>query len=319
MHYVVSALEMGELERQTEEQLGVAARIMMEVAGRAVATEAAKGLAAGARIVVAAGPGNNGGDGFVAARALAGLGFEVSVYVFAERAGLKGDAKAAFATLENLGSVPTRFVDDARVLYDFSAALLDAALVIDALLGTGSKGELRGAIADAIDVINDSGVSAIAVDIASGVDADTGAVPSRAVNASKTVTFGFAKRGHYMHPGAECRGTLMIADIGIPAVFADKLGIVVRVVGCDDGPSLLKRRPRLANKGTYGRVVVVAGARSTPGAALLALGGALRAGAGLVTWATDEATVHNALSLSPEVMLRLYPEGKDRDAWLDDG
>jgi hydroxyethylthiazole kinase-like uncharacterized protein yjeF len=316
MSYVVSALEMAELERQTAEELGIATRIMMEVAGRAVATEAARGLASGARVIVACGPGNNGGDGFVAARALASMGFAVSVYVFAERARLHGDAKACFSALEKLGSVPVRFVDDARVVYDFSSALRDAALVIDALLGTGSKGELRGIIGDAIDVINDAGVPIVAVDIPSGVDADTGEVPSRAVNATRTVTFAFAKRGHYMFPGAENRGELSVADIGIPSSFADKLGIVVRVLRAEDGPTLLKRRPRVANKGKYGRVIVIAGHAATPGAALLALSGALRSGAGLVNWATDEATVRNAPSLPPEVMLRLRAEGQDDETFL---
>lgn len=316
MSYVVSGLEMAELERQAIEELGISARVMMEVAGRAVADVAKKMLEPGDRIIVAAGPGNNGGDGFVTARALAGMGYDVSVYVFAERGRIKGDAKTVFTTLEKLGSVPIRFVDDARVVYDFSAALRSAGLVVDALLGTGSKGELRGSIADAIDVINESGVPVIAVDIASGVDADTGDVPSRAVNAARTVTFGFAKRGHYMHPGAEFRGELSVCDIGIPAAFADKLGIVARVLKAEDGPSLVKRRPRMANKGSYGRCVVVAGAPATPGAALLALAGALRSGAGLVTWAADEATVRNAPALTPEVMLRLA-EG-ERDAWLSE-
>ncbi|HSI04289.1 MAG: NAD(P)H-hydrate dehydratase [Myxococcota bacterium] len=315
MRYAVSALEMAELERQTAEDLGLQARIMMELAGSAVADAVQRRQREGGRVIVACGPGNNGGDGFVAARALANRGFGVEVYVFAERVRLKGDAKSAFAALEKLGGVPVRFVEDARALYDFSSAVRSATLVIDALLGTGAKGDLRGIIANAIDVMNESGVAILAVDVPSGVDADTGAVLSRAVQATSTVALGFAKRGHYLHPGAAHAGTVEVADVGVPTAFADKLGIVGRVIDRGDGPSLLRRRDGSAHKGTFGRVVAVAGAPHTPGAALLALAGALRAGAGNVTWAADAESVHHAHGLAPEVMLRLRA-GAATDAWV---
>lgn len=315
MRYAVSSLEMAELERQTADALGVSTRIMMELAGSAVAQAAARRLGTGARVVVACGPGNNGGDGFVAARALANRGFTVEVYVFAERVRLRGDAKLAFTALEKMGGPTIRFVEDARALYDFSAGLRGAGLLVDALLGTGAKGDVRGILAEAIDVINDGKVSVIAVDVPSGVDADTGAVASRAVQADHTVTFGFGKRGHYIHPGAHHTGQLEIADIGVPVAFAERLGIVGRVIDMTDGPSLVRKRASNAHKGTFGRVVVVAGTPATPGAAVLALSGALRAGAGLVNWATDAETLRHAGSLPPEVMLRMRGETA-LDAWL---
>ncbi len=315
MRYAVSTLEMAELERQTAEDLGLQTRIMMELAGSAVAGVVQRRPRKSGRIVVACGPGNNGGDGFVAARSLANRGLSVDVYVFAERVRLRGDAKSAFAALEKLGGVPVRFVEDARALYDFAAATRGAALVIDALLGTGAKGDLRGVIADAIDAMNESGVSVISVDVPSGVDADTGAVSSRAVQAEHTVALGFGKRGHFLHPGAQHAGTVEIADVGVPNAFADKLGIVGRVIDRSDGPSLLRKRDGSAHKGTFGRVVAVAGAPHTPGAALLALAGALRAGAGNVTWAADAESIRHAHALAPEVMLRLRA-GEATDAWV---
>ncbi len=316
MRYAVSALEMAELERQTAEDLGLQPRIMMELAGSAVANAVQRRPRVDGRVIVACGPGNNGGDGFVAARALANRGFNVEVYVFAERVRLKGDAKNAFAALEKLGGVPLHFVEDARALYDFAAAVRGAGLLVDALLGTGAKGEVRGQVADAIDVTNESGVSVLAVDIPSGVDADTGAVLARAVRAESTVTFGFAKRGHYLHPGAEYAGKLEVADIGVPTAFAERLGIVGRVIERADGPSLIRPRDGSAHKGTFGRVVAVAGSPNMPGAALLALAGALRAGAGNVTWAADEESLRHAHALAPEVMLRLRGDASI-EAWAE--
>ncbi len=316
MRYAVSALEMAELERQSVEELGLSTRIMMELAGSAVADAAERRLAGKkGRIVVACGPGNNGGDGFVAARMLANRGFTVEVYVFAERTRLKGDPKSVFTGLEKLDGVAVRFVEDARALYDFSAVLRDAVLLVDALLGTGTKGDLRGVIANAVDVVNDSGVPVLAVDVPSGVDADTGAVASRAIQAETTVTFAFAKRGHFLHPGAQHTGALEVVDIGVPTAYAARLGVVGKVIASSDGPTLIRKRSSNAHKGTFGRVVVVAGAPHTPGAALMSLGGALRAGAGNITWATDADTLRYAYALGPEVMLRLRGDSRAED-WV---
>jgi hydroxyethylthiazole kinase-like uncharacterized protein yjeF len=317
MRYAVSALEMAELERQTVEELGLSTRILMELAGRAIAETAMRRVKPQGRVIVACGPGNNGGDGYVAARWLANRGYRVEVFVFAERGRLKGDAKATFAAVEKLDvKTPVTFVEDARALYDFSSALVGCDLLIDALLGTGATGDVRGHIANAIDVINDNPCPVLAVDIPSGVNADTGAVISRAIEATWTVTFGFAKRGHYLFPGAQNAGDLEIVDIGIPESLARKFGVVGRVIDVSDGPSLVRERPAAANKGSFGRVVAVAGSHTSPGAGLLALNGALRAGAGLVTWATDEKTVEHAQALFPELMLRFRGD-HETDAWVD--
>lgn len=314
MDYLVSALEMAELDRQTTEELGVPSRTLMEVAGREVAHAVAARVAPGARVAVACGPGNNGGDGFVAARALAAKGYRVRVFVFAERARLKGDAKAAFTALEKSGESELQLVDDARALWDFASYVKGVDLCVDALLGTGVQDEVRGQLGDAIDALNESGRPVVAVDIPSGINADTGVVLGRAVHAVHTVTFGFAKRGHYLFPGAAHRGELGVVDIGIPRVLAERLGVVGRLLGRHNGEGLLPRRAADTHKGTYGHVVVVAGAPATPGAAVLALQGALRAGAGLVSWATDDATLSRAPARPAEVMLRLRTQ-RDPDWW----
>ncbi len=314
MRYVVSALEMSELDRQTSEHVGVPARTLMEVAGRAVAQECLRRLRPGDTVTVAAGPGNNGGDGFVAARALLAAGHPVETFVFADRARIKGDAKLTLAALEKSAPSPITFVEDARALVAFGAAVKRSALVVDALLGVGATGEVRGSMAQAIDLLNDQKKTVVAVDIPSGVEADTGAVHGRAVDATVTVTFAYAKRGHYLFPGADRRGELVVADIGIPRRLADALGIIGRVLVPDDVPRLVPRRAGDAHKGTLGTLTVLAGSPGMPGAAMLALNAAIRAGVGLTRWAAEPATFAEARLTPPEALL-LSRRGEDGPSW----
>ncbi len=304
MRFALSSLEMAELDRHTVEELGVPARTLMEVAGRAVADFCAQRLAPGAAVAIACGTGNNGGDGLVAARALAERGFKVAAFVFGERERVKTDARAALNTLEKSGGVTVRFVLDAKALWEFAQHMGGVELAVDALTGTGLHEALTGLYADAVAALNESGRPVVAVDLPSGVDADTGGALGPAVQATATVTFAFAKRGHYLYPGAGLRGDLVVADIGIPRALAESLGAVCRVALPADGPQLLPRRKGSAHKGSFGHVVVLAGNSGTPGAAVLALAGALRAGAGLVSWAASAATVAAAPVRPPEVMLR---------------
>lgn len=317
MEYLVSGLEMAQLDGQTIAELGIPGRVLMEVAGRAVADVCHRRLGRPSRIAVVCGTGNNGGDGYVAANALVARGHSVRVFIFGDRSRIRGDAKAALATLEKTGDVDVVETENAKSLWQFSSYLASADLTIDALLGTGLHTEVRGPIADAIDVVNQAGTPVVAVDIPSGIDADTGAVLGRAIEACATVTFAFAKRGHYLHPGAGYRGELTVADIGIPAKLAATSDVVGRLLTPADGPTLLPPRPGGAHKGKYGHVVVIAGSVATPGAGVLAAQGALRAGAGLVSWAVDDATLARAPSWPPEIMLRIRT-GRDMELWAED-
>ncbi len=294
MEYLVSALEMRELDRQTIEDLRVPGRVLMEVAGRGVAEACTRRAEPGARVVVACGTGNNGGDGFVVARALADQGYGVDVFIFGDKSRIKNDAASALAPVEIASAGSVHVVTDAKGVFEFASALAEADVAVDALLGTGLSNDVRGLLGDAIDVLNDSECPVVAVDIPSGVDSDTGVVLGRAVECAETVTFAFAKRGHYLYPGAELRGGLTIVDIGIPDLLAEKLGVVGRLLLPGDGRFMLPERDPAAHKGSFGHVVVLAGSPATPGAAVLALEGALRAGAGLVSWAAERATVEAA-------------------------
>lgn len=316
MQTLVSAIEMAELDRRTIEELGVPGRVLMETAGRAVAKEAHRRLSGPSDIAVLCGTGNNGGDGYVAATALAACGHRVRVFIFGERARVKGDAKAALNTLEKNGAVPVVQALDGKSIWQFSDYLARCDLAIDAMLGTGARHEVRPPISDAIEVLNESSVPVVAVDVPSGVNADTGAILGQAVLADVTVSFAFAKRGHVLFPGAEIRGELKIIDIGIPQRLADELGVVGRLVTLEDGPQLVAQRMGAVHKGTFGHLLVMAGSPATPGAALLTIGGALRSGAGLVSWGTDHDTLQRAAP-PPEVMLRVR-EDKDLEHWLGD-
>ena len=316
MEFLVSALEMRELDRQTIERLHVPGRVLMEVAGRAVADACQRRLGRAGRVAVVCGTGNNGGDGFVAARALMAHGHEVRVFLLGDKERVKGDARAALDPVEIMISSALVVVSDAKGLWSFGEYLKTADLAVDALFGTGLTSDIKGLLADAIDVLNDAPTPIVAIDLPSGVDADTGCIRGRGVKAVETVTFGFPKRGHYLFPGAELRGDLTTADIGIPVALAERLPVVGRVLSARDGARLISRRPGGSHKGNFGHVVVLAGSPATPGAAILAVQGALRAGAGLVSWAVDAATLGHAPPRPAEIMLRERGTSEGVDAWV---
>lgn len=286
---LLTTAEMAEADRLTIAG-GVPGIALMEEAGIAVA-DAANALQ-GKRVVVVAGPGNNGGDGFVAARHLAERGYAVRVSFVGDRAKLKGDAAAA----------ATRWsgpVDAAS-----PELLKDCDIIVDALFGAGLDREVTGTARVMIEAMNASGVPAIAVDLPSGINGTTGAVMGVAVKASHTVTFFRRKPGHLLLPGRFHCGSLTVADIGIPAKVLD----AIKPNTFANGPGLWGARfpvPKAdGHKYARGHAVVVSGGLSTTGAARLAARGALRAGAGLVTIAspTEALAVNAAASLA--VMVR---------------
>ena len=273
---LVTAREMAEIDRRAAAEYGIPGLLLMENAGAAVARAAARMVPDGP-VAVLAGPGNNGGDGFVAARHLANAGRDVTVYCLADRERYRDDAAANLAMLERLG-VPVRFRGPTP------GELQAAALVVDALLGTGARGAPRGAVAQAIRSIGSAGRPVLAVDIPSGLDGDTGEAWEPAVRAGRTVTFGLAKRGHFLGEGPERCGELVVADISLPRPLLEETP-AMELATPEMVRALLPPRGREDHKGSRGRVLVVAGGPGFLGAARLAAAGAVRAGAGLVTLA----------------------------------
>lgn len=293
---LVTAAQMRALEERAVER-GTPLDALMEQAGLALAQEAwlLLGVVAGRRVLVLAGPGNNGGDGMVAARHLAEWEADVAVYAPVERG--TGRLEAA------LQATGVRVVtNDSAWLED---ALGRAELVIDALLGIGRGREIEGALAHTLDALRGARASStppklIAADIPSGVDADSGAADARAVAADMTVTFGYPKVGLYTLPGAEYAGQVQPVDIGLAAAADDNLPIELLSTSSVRGH--LAPRALSGNKGTFGRVLVVAGSPRYPGAARLAAEGCYRAGAGLVTLACASQVRATVAAALPEAV-----------------
>jgi ADP-dependent NAD(P)H-hydrate dehydratase / NAD(P)H-hydrate epimerase len=271
---------------------GGVAGALMERAGAAVADAVAARHAVGSRVVVLAGPGNNGGDGFVAARLLAERGFRVDLMLAGEAARLKGDAAVAAAKWKGPVAPPQ------------PDGFANADVVIDALFGAGLDRPVEGQPRALIEAMNAQSAPIIAVDLPSGINGSTGAVMGVAVKAAQSITFFRKKVGHVLLPGRLHCGRISVADIGIPAAVLPEIGVHT----FENTPALWREhfpRPRPdGHKYDRGHAVVVSGPLWSTGAARLAARAALRAGAGLVTIASprDALLVNAAASLA--VMVR---------------
>lgn len=277
---VVTCEQMRALDRRAIEERGIPGLELMERAGRAVA-EAALRLTAGDSerpVVIVCGGGNNGGDGLVAARLLAEKGRPVKVLLVTGGRELRGDAAENLKRLQEAGSVPVQRADAEVVRRECEGA----ALVVDALLGTGVSGELRSPAPEVIEAVNAAARPVLAVDIPSGLHADTGRPLGGAVMARETVTMGLPKLGLLMSPGADYAGWVTVADIGLPSDLVKEAEAAGELIEPAWVRLLLPPRRRTAHKGDFGQVLVIAGSVGMTGAACLCAEGALRVGAGLV-------------------------------------
>ncbi|MCE1225560.1 MAG: NAD(P)H-hydrate dehydratase [Geobacteraceae bacterium] len=285
---IVTAHTMQELDRRAINEYGIPGRDLMERAGRGCAEHilAAYGTRRSKRVVILAGKGNNGGDGYVIARYLLEKEWQVLVIVLANRDSISGDAETNLVLLPEdsvrfcpgEGELTEKYTDD----------LQQADVLVDALLGTGLRSDLTGVYREAVEQINAAPGKVVAVDIPTGIHGTTGRILGQTVHANMTVTFGIAKLGHVLYPAAEHVGRLVIVDIGIPPQLMEE------AVGYDFlneklMAPLVKRRDRQAHKGTYGHCLIVAGSTGKTGAAALAANSAVRTGSGLVTLAVPES------------------------------
>lgn len=300
---LVTAAESRELDRLTIERYGTPGPVLMERA----ATGAARALMArfpglrGRRVVVCAGKGNNGGDGLLVARLLRRRGVKAEVILLGAPAGVHGDAALALAAAKR-ARVPLRAVESSADLQKAVARFTGAALLVDAIFGTGLNAPVSGLHAECIEAMNASGLPVFAVDIPSGLHADRGTPLGAAVRAAATATFGFAKLGQVNHPGVAYVGDLTVVDIGIPAAAVSEVQPAARLLDAASAGRLVPVRRPEAHKGTAGHVLVIAGSRGHTGAALMAAHSACRAGAGLTTLA-GPASLNTVFSLgAPEVM-----------------
>jgi ADP-dependent NAD(P)H-hydrate dehydratase / NAD(P)H-hydrate epimerase len=293
--------EAAELDRASQ-AAGIQGDDLMERAGSAVARAALDlmGGAYGRRVVVVAGPGNNGGDGLVAARHLARRGVRVQVSGVGTAHGDAGVRARNLGRLADVGVVVHPF--DAEAL---AGELARADLAIDAVLGTGSKGAPRGEFASAVSVLDEGGAPIVAVDIPSGVDAATGAVPGASVRADLTVTFGAAKVGTVLLPGAAVAGAIRVVDIGFPA---ELLHAHVFLTEPTDVAAALPHRVPDGHKRASGALMIVAGSRGMTGAVSLIARAAARIGTGSVTVAVPEGILAVVQTAAPEAIFLPLPE-----------
>jgi NAD(P)H-hydrate epimerase len=317
--YLVTAKEMRELDRLTIEEYGTPGYVLMERAGEGT-TEALLNTfphTHSAPVLVAAGKGNNGGDGFVVARLLKKQGIQCEVILAAKKNEVKGDAlRNLSAFLRTRGRV-TEITEPAQLTL-VQEKLGRCGLVVDALLGTGLNSPVQGLMAALIDLINTSGVPVVAVDIPSGLDADSGKPLGTAIQAELTATFGYPKLGHIGDPGASYVGNLVVVDIGIAAEAIARVKPQTRLLVAESAGTLVRQRRRAAHKGDFGHLVVLAGARGKSGAALLCGGAALRVGTGLVTLAGPSSLNAVFSSVLIEAMTMPFPERPDGSLALDE-
>lgn len=310
---LLSSAESRELDRLSREKYGIAPYALMTRAGAAVAQSLLRHLrdCAAAGVLVIAGKGNNGGDGMVAALKLQQEGVHVRVVLLGSGEALRGEARQARADYLNAGGVMEEVAATGELERTFAQP---HGALVDALFGTGLNAEVTGPARHALELMNAGGAPIIAVDIASGVSADTGAVMGAAARARRTVTFGFAKFGHVSYPGAAFTGDLEIADIGFAPGAIGEIAPRGVFLEAAEVRALLRPRPTEAHKGLYGHPLIVAGGRGKSGAVLLAARAALRTGAGLVTAAIPEGVFAVVAAGQAELMTEPMPE---RDGHFD--
>ncbi|MBF0181797.1 MAG: NAD(P)H-hydrate dehydratase [Magnetococcales bacterium] len=309
MEKLLTSAQMRTADRRAIEELGLPGIVLMENAGAGAASVLMSRLPNWREkpVLILAGAGNNGGDGFVIARRLLQEKGRVRVLLFGHGDALTGDARVNHQVFLRLGG-QVREVTDAGGIAGLDSLLAHAGVVVDALFGTGLARPVTGHIATVIEAINRANRPLLAVDLPSGVCTDTGRVLGCAIRADWTVTFAAEKLGHRLYPGAGLCGAITVVPIGIPDAFLNDPGHDVAKNDLTD----LTMPPRLpdAHKGQCGRLLILAGSLGMEGAAILTALGALRTGPGLVTVATPLVAQPVVCAGAVEAMTLALPNDK---------
>ncbi len=301
--YILSAQSMQEADKATIEEIGIGQEVLMERAALAVVKRVE--VYQPKRVLCVCGMGNNGGDGLAVARILLMRGIEADVYMCGDLNKCKSSVKNQYVIFEKVGGKTITTLN-----------FMEYDIIVDAIFGVGLGRSVEGIYAEVINAINESlglGSKVIAVDIPSGIHTDTGAVMGCAVKADETVSFAYYKPGHLLYPGAEYCGNVTVEDIGINVSYTGGQMPVSFTWECKE-PIILPIRPRNGNKGTFGRVLVIAGSASMYGACYLSALAALRMGAGLVDVFTHEINRASMQMMLPEAIIHTYCEADRADA-----
>ena len=305
MELLVTGNQMKKLDTFTIQEMGVPSLVLMERAGLAVYDEMLREGFPLTRTLVLCGGGNNGADGVVIARLLFLAGYDVDVCILGNPDHFTEEMKKQIEIGKNYGiSFVNTFLPN------------EYTTIVDAVLGVGLSREVSGKYKDAILLINDCQGKVVSVDIPSGISADTGAVLGAAVKADLTVTFGYRKAGLCFYPGAAYAGKIIVADVGI---YKDKRAVLKpELCACTfQDLQKLKRLPE-GNKGSFGKIFLVAGSRNIFGAAYLSGYGAMKTGAGMLKVCTAREN-RQMFSCFPEAMLQVYDENTDLEAMMKEG
>ncbi len=301
-YLLYTAAQTRELDRLAIEEHGLSSNILMERAGEAAFSLMRASWPQARCIEVFCGTGNNGGDGFVLARLAHESGLEIRVFQVGDSNKLQGDALAAMQRLQGAGITPTTFTGQRPA---------DADLIVDGLLGTGIYGEISTEYRKAVEVINGASAPVLALDLPSGLNADSGTVSGVAVQADHTLSFIGLKQGLLTGEAVQLCGELHFSDLNVPKLLYTQQPAAARRLDYARLKKCLSLRPRHAHKGDAGHVLVIGGEQGMSGAVRLAGEAALRSGAGLVSIATRQSHAALISSSRPELMCHGVEQAQD--------
>jgi len=305
---VVTAFQMQNLDRRAIHDFGIPGIVLMENAGGGTVQAIYKHFPdiSFKKVIIFAGRGNNGGDGFVIGRHLINMGVEVTAFLLAKKEKVVGDARINMELYHKLR--PIHELNCREDLIRFKDEIGQGNLIIDAILGTGLKSEVAGFYREIINYINGLSIPVVAVDIPSGIDANTGKILGVAIRSQLTVTFGLPKLGLVVYPGLDLVGKMEVLDISIPDYLIQEENIQVELLEPEGLVHLVKSRPADTHKGHYGHLLIVAGSVGKTGAAAMASEAALRIGAGLITLGIPASLNPIMEAKLTEVMTEPLPE-----------
>jgi len=309
---ILDAAQTRNIDQRATREYGIPGIVLMENAGLQVVDflESHYKDLDERQILILCGKGNNGGDGLVVARHLRNRGYSIRVLLFARHAETKGEPLTNLKILEKMG-IEVQEVTDVRAWHEFLPELANHDLVVDALLGTGAQGAVKGYLEEVIRDVNNAAAERVAVDIPSGLLADTNEIPGLCINADATITFACPKIPHIFRPAEEKAGEVYVVDIGIPEEAVEAEGVRLNLVDQGELARYLPPRKVESHKGDYGHLLVVAGSKGKPGAARMVAEGAFRAGVGLVTVATPESVQSILAPQVMEMMTEPLPETRE--------
>lgn len=310
--YIAGQKDMHLMDQFTMNELGLPGTVLMENAGARVVEEIVCSMTkVDEKIIILAGAGNNGGDGFVIARRLHDLNVPAQLWLLADPKKLQGDAKVHFQVYEKRG-LPVFYIKKEGIK-NLKRELEQASIIVDAMIGTGVKGEVKDPFKEVINLVNQFAEHKliIAVDIPSGLSSDDGKVQGIAIKATKTITFVFPKKGFFLNDGPKHIGEWKAVDISVPPNIVDELRLdLPELITFKKVKRAIPKRISHGHKGTFGHVLVIGGSRSYIGAPLFTAKAALATGAGLVTLAIPESIYPIVASQYPE---SLYWPIQDED------